>query len=252
MPSFKVTGVTRSRVATHPSALLPHFALQVARAPAVPVRINWATTEAFDRWLSRRQAPCDVFHVASSYGLRAMRAPKPRTARGRCAIGVRPTFGRRTSCSAMKWRARGCRRRRRIPASSQKKRQSTTKRTRFSSPRHLRGSHSFEAGIEPRQGRGHPDRNQAGGVLPGPQARRHVPRAVRRDDVREKGHRIPARGDVATSAAEQRGGPAGDRPAGIARDSVALRRSVHPPATAAEKRNEGLVFPGVRLGACRP
>jgi glycosyltransferase involved in cell wall biosynthesis len=76
MPSFKVTGVTRARVATHPAALLPHFALQLARLQRFQSRINWATTEAFDRWLSRRQAPCDVFHVASSYGLRAMRCAK--------------------------------------------------------------------------------------------------------------------------------------------------------------------------------
>jgi glycosyltransferase involved in cell wall biosynthesis len=76
MPSFKVTGVTRSRVATHPAALLPHFVLELGRLQRFQSRINWATTEAFDRWLSRRQAPCDVFHVASSYGLRAMRRAK--------------------------------------------------------------------------------------------------------------------------------------------------------------------------------
>jgi alpha-maltose-1-phosphate synthase len=76
LPSFKVTGVTHSRVATHPSVLLPHFALQVARLQRFQPKLNWVTTEAFDRWLTRRQAPCDVFHVASSYGLRAMRRAK--------------------------------------------------------------------------------------------------------------------------------------------------------------------------------
>ena len=76
MPSFKVTGVARSRVATHPIVLLPHFALQRARLQRFQSRLNWTTTEAFDRWLSRSQGPCDVFHVASSYGLRAMRQAK--------------------------------------------------------------------------------------------------------------------------------------------------------------------------------
>jgi alpha-maltose-1-phosphate synthase len=76
MPSFKVTGVARSRVATHPAVLLPHAALQFARLQRFQPRLNWTTTEAFDRWLSRRQVPCDVFHVASSYGLRAIRRIK--------------------------------------------------------------------------------------------------------------------------------------------------------------------------------
>ncbi|MGH9256333.1 MAG: glycosyltransferase family 4 protein [Vicinamibacterales bacterium] len=76
MPSFKVTGVAHSRVATHPIVLLPHVVLQAARLQRFQSRINWATTEAFDRWLSRSDRPCDVFHVASSYGLRAMRCAK--------------------------------------------------------------------------------------------------------------------------------------------------------------------------------
>lgn len=76
MPSFKVSGVARARVATHPAVLLPHYALQLARLQRFQSKINWATTEAFDRWLSQRHVPSDVFHVASSYGLRAMRSAK--------------------------------------------------------------------------------------------------------------------------------------------------------------------------------
>ena len=73
MPSFKVKGIPHGRLATRPVVLAPHYALQLARLPHLQSCINWTTTEAFDRWLSRRQVPCDVFHVASSYGLRAMR-----------------------------------------------------------------------------------------------------------------------------------------------------------------------------------
>jgi glycosyltransferase involved in cell wall biosynthesis len=76
MPSFRVTGVAHSRVATHPVVLLPHYALQVARLQRYQALINWTTTQAFDRWMARTQAPSDVFHVASGFGLSAIRRAK--------------------------------------------------------------------------------------------------------------------------------------------------------------------------------
>ena len=76
LPRFRVTGLPRARVATHPILLLPHFALRRAGLGRFEKRIDWTTTEAFDRWLCRTQASCDVFHVLSSYGLRALRRAK--------------------------------------------------------------------------------------------------------------------------------------------------------------------------------
>ena len=73
LPRFRVTGLPRDRIATHPIVLLPLVALQRAGLQRLEGRLNWTMTEAFDRWLCRAQGPADVLHVQSSYGLLALR-----------------------------------------------------------------------------------------------------------------------------------------------------------------------------------
>jgi len=76
LPRFRVTGLPRERVRTHPLVLLPHAALRLAGLGHLERHVDWMTTEAYDRWLQRALGPCDVFHVLSSYGLRAIRRAK--------------------------------------------------------------------------------------------------------------------------------------------------------------------------------
>ena len=228
MPSFKVTGVTRSRVATHPSVLLPHFALQLARLQRFQSESTGSTTEAFDRWLTRRQAPCDVFHVASSYGLRAMRRAK--ACHGSWTVCDRGSSHIRMQDELLREEVA----RTRVDAPPTDPRFIAKEEAEydeadaifvpstFARQSFLRGRHRGRDKVV-----AIPIGIQAGGVLPCSQARRYVSRAFCRDDLGEKRDRIPARGDVATRAAEQRGGPARNALARIARDSVALRRSVH-------------------------
>ncbi|MBI4887705.1 MAG: glycosyltransferase family 4 protein [Acidobacteria bacterium] len=73
LPRFRIAGLPRERTVTHPSLLLPHYVLRRLGLSGLEFRISWTTTEAFDRWLARTIGPSDVFHVLSSYGLRAMR-----------------------------------------------------------------------------------------------------------------------------------------------------------------------------------
>jgi len=73
LPRFRVAGVPRARLRTHPAVLLPQFVLRQAGLARLEPFLYWPMTEAYDRWLCRTLGPCDVFHVLSSYGLRAMR-----------------------------------------------------------------------------------------------------------------------------------------------------------------------------------
>ena len=76
LPRMWVTGLPRGRVSTHPLVLFPQVALRKAGMGALEPHLHWPMTEAYDRWLARTIGPCDVFHVLSSYGLRAMRRAK--------------------------------------------------------------------------------------------------------------------------------------------------------------------------------
>jgi glycosyltransferase involved in cell wall biosynthesis len=78
LPPFRVSGLPPSRIHSNPYLLLPHFLLRRAGLHALDKRLTWATTEAFDFWLSRVQGPADVLHVLSGFGLRAMRHAKAR------------------------------------------------------------------------------------------------------------------------------------------------------------------------------
>lgn len=73
LPRFRVTGLPPERIATQPLLILPHYLLRILGLGRLEVDISWRTTEAYDRWLAGALGPCDVFHVLSSYGLRAMR-----------------------------------------------------------------------------------------------------------------------------------------------------------------------------------
>ncbi len=73
LPRSRVTGLPRERIATHPLVILPHYLLRSIGLGRFEVDISWQTTEAYDRWLARAIGPCDIFHVLSSYGLRAIR-----------------------------------------------------------------------------------------------------------------------------------------------------------------------------------
>lgn len=76
LPAFRVTGLPGANVASRPVLLLPHVVLRYAGLRRFERHLDWSTTEAFDRWLCRTFDPCDVFHVLSSYGLRAIRRAK--------------------------------------------------------------------------------------------------------------------------------------------------------------------------------
>ena len=72
LPRFRVTALPRERLRTHPILFLPMAAF--LRAGFMPPRhLIWATIEAYDRALRRALGPCEVFHVGSGYGLRAIR-----------------------------------------------------------------------------------------------------------------------------------------------------------------------------------
>ena len=72
LPRFRVPALPRAKVASHPIVLLP-VALGRIGLGLLGSRLNWTMTEAFDRWLCRTLGPCDVFQVASTFGLRAIR-----------------------------------------------------------------------------------------------------------------------------------------------------------------------------------
>ena len=76
LPRFRVPALPQERVATRPVLLLPHALLRRTGLGHLERHIDWRTTEAFDRWLSRAISPCDVFHVLTTYGLRAIRRAK--------------------------------------------------------------------------------------------------------------------------------------------------------------------------------
>lgn len=87
LPRFRVKGLPRSKIATHPSVLLPLVALRRAGLGRLEARLNWQATEAYDRWLCRVLGPADVLQVLSSYGLRAIRRAKSRGALTVCDHG---------------------------------------------------------------------------------------------------------------------------------------------------------------------
>ena len=73
LPRFRIRGLPRTLVASHPALIAPHFLLRRAGLRTLDTRLIWTTTEAFDRWLCRTQGPSDVLHVLAGFGLRAIR-----------------------------------------------------------------------------------------------------------------------------------------------------------------------------------
>jgi glycosyltransferase involved in cell wall biosynthesis len=73
LPRFRVPGIPEAHLRTHPSVFAPQYVLRRLGLGAFEPVISGRLAAAFDRWLTRALEPCDVFHVGTSYGVRAAR-----------------------------------------------------------------------------------------------------------------------------------------------------------------------------------
>ncbi len=77
-PKWRVGGIPGKGVASFPWLIAPMLLLKQRGLQQLGDRLQWFSTEAFDRWVCLRLGLCDVFHFLSSFGLHAQRVAKQR------------------------------------------------------------------------------------------------------------------------------------------------------------------------------
>ncbi len=77
-PSWRVDGMPKEKVSTFPWLMAPAMLASRFGLNRVRDSLNVPMIETFDRWMSERLAPCEVFHCLSSFGLQSHRAARSR------------------------------------------------------------------------------------------------------------------------------------------------------------------------------
>jgi starch synthase len=75
-PRRKVDGISQNLVSTFPWLAVPAYGAGKLGFSSVQQKLNWHLIKSFDKWLSNRIEPCDIFHCLSSFGVESHRIAK--------------------------------------------------------------------------------------------------------------------------------------------------------------------------------
>jgi len=77
-PRFRVDGLPRKKVSTFPWLIGSSMVLGRLGLPSVASRLNYVAAVSFDRWMSARIEPCEVFHSLSQFAVESQQVAKQR------------------------------------------------------------------------------------------------------------------------------------------------------------------------------